>query len=282
MEEEMKIHNKYDKLQKIVLISFAQAILTATGDSRKVLGFYPTELIIPTFQSKFMDGVLELENGTLLNVEFQTGNIDEEFLTRCAQYAMNLKAVTGRKVETKIFSTGRRVKSQRILEISEKFRFEPEIIFYSEFDGREKLISIKDKIGKQETLTGDDYYDLIFIPLMGNVDKVKATFEVIDIVNNYESFEKHDEETIRQCHYVLAHIIANGNKKLLSKLLERIKMLTLYTDCFEELEEEAVEYFKNQGRKEGIKEVAKNLKDTLSEEEIAERTGLSIEEVKKL
>jgi predicted transposase/invertase (TIGR01784 family) len=131
-------------------------------------------------------------------------------------------------------------------------------------------------------LTGDDYYDLIFIPLMGNVDKVKATFEVIDIVNNYESFEKHDEETIRQCHYVLAHIIANGNKKLLSKLLERIKMLTLYTDCFEELEEEAVEYFKNQGRKEGIKEVAKNLKDTLSEEEIAERTGLSIEEVKKL
>ena len=49
-----------DTLQKISLIAFAQAIRAMMGDTRKVIGFYPTELIIPTFRHKFMDGVLIL------------------------------------------------------------------------------------------------------------------------------------------------------------------------------------------------------------------------------
>ena len=81
----MRVHNRYDKLQKMALILFAQAMLLAMGDTRKVVRFYPTELIIPTFTQKLMDGVLELEDGTLLNIEFITGDIDEDFLLRCAQ-----------------------------------------------------------------------------------------------------------------------------------------------------------------------------------------------------
>ena len=76
----MYIHNRYDTLQKLSLIDFAQEILLAMGDSRDVVGFYPTELIIPTFGHRFMDGVLELEDGTLMNIEFQTGDLDENFL----------------------------------------------------------------------------------------------------------------------------------------------------------------------------------------------------------
>ncbi|MBR1610119.1 MAG: hypothetical protein IJ672_01315 [Methanobrevibacter sp.] len=75
----MIVHNRYDKLQKMALILFAQAMLLAMGDKRKVVRFYPTELIIPTFRQKLMDGVLELEDGTLLNIEFQTGDIDGIF-----------------------------------------------------------------------------------------------------------------------------------------------------------------------------------------------------------
>ncbi len=63
----------------MALILFAQAMLLAMGDTRKVVRFYPTELIIPTFTQKLMDGVLELEDGTLLNIEFITGDIDEDF-----------------------------------------------------------------------------------------------------------------------------------------------------------------------------------------------------------
>ena len=118
-------------------------------------------------------------------------------------------------------------------------------------------------------LVDNDYCDLKFIPLMDNVNKIKATFEVIDIANNYESFEKHDEQTIRQCQYVLAHIIANRNKRLLSINEVDKDVKVIYG------------LFWRTGRrinwilqKKGIKEVAKNLKDTLSDEDIAERTGL--------
>ena len=74
--------------------------------SLKVVRFYPTELIIPTFTQKLMDGVLELEDGTLLNIEFITGDIDEDFLLRCAQYAINLRIISGMQVETKIILRG--------------------------------------------------------------------------------------------------------------------------------------------------------------------------------
>ena len=101
-----------DTLQKLSLIAFAQAILAVMGDTRQVVGFYPTELIIPTFRKRFMDGVLELDDGTLLNIEFQSGNLTEKFLLRCAQYAINLRVISGKCVETNIFSTGLRVKIQ--------------------------------------------------------------------------------------------------------------------------------------------------------------------------
>ena len=142
----MRVHNRYDKLQKMALILFAQAMLLAMGDTRKVVRFYPTELIIPTFTQKLMDGVLELEDGTLLNIEFITGDIDEDFLLRCAQYAINLRIISGRHVETKIISTGLRIKSEKIALISKTFQFEPEIFFYSELDGLERLINIENKI----------------------------------------------------------------------------------------------------------------------------------------
>lgn len=101
-----------DTLQKLSIIAFAQAMLAMMGDTRKVIGFYPTEMIIPTFRHRFMDGVLELNDGVLMNIEFQSGNLTEKFLLRCAQYAINLKVISGRLVETNILSTGFRNKSK--------------------------------------------------------------------------------------------------------------------------------------------------------------------------
>ena len=232
----MFIKNRYDKLQKLSLISFAQEILFAMGDTRKIKRFHPTELIIPTFQSKFMDGVLELDDGTLVNIEFQTGDLDEEFLLRCAQYAVNLRVVSGRYVETKIISTGSRVQSEKVALISEEFKFKPELFFYSEYNGLEKLINIKNKIENKERLSASDHYDLIFIPLMGNVDKVKMAFEVFDIVNNNEIFNNDEQARIKQCQYVVADIIADGDIGLFKKFMGRVFMSDLLFEYLEERE----------------------------------------------
>jgi len=285
--EKMYINKRYDTLQKLVLIAFAQEILRAMGDTREVVGFYPTELIIPTFRSKFMDGVLELDDGTLMNVEFQTGDLDEDFLLRCAQYAVNLRVVSGRHVETNIVFAGSRVNSEKIAFISKYFHFEPKLFFYSEFDGLEKLINIKNKIKNQEKLSSTDHYDLIFIPLMGNVDRVKAAFEVFDIVNDEKIFNEDEQSQIKQCQYVVADIVADGDVDLLNEFMERI---TMFAGFLVEREKALVESGRTEGRTEGIvegrdekaSEIAANLKGKLSILEISEITGLSVEKIEKL
>ena len=275
----MYIPFKNDTLQKLSLIAFAQVILIMIGDARKVVGFYPTELIIPTFRQRLMDGVLELDDGTLMNIEFQTGNIGEKFLLRCAQYAINLRIISGRFVETNILSTGIRSKSKLIAFISKVFPFRPKLFFYSEFDGSERLSNIRDKIKNQEKLSQEDHYNLIFIPLMGNVDRVKSAFEVFRIVNDRKLFDEDEQAKIKQCQYIVAQIVADNDDDLLNEFWEIIKM---NNNFLVEYETNLVENTRREVTKDVTLKLAKNLKDVLQDSEIANRTGLTLEEVKSL
>ena len=288
-----------DTLQKLSLIAFAQAILAVMGDTRQVVGFYPTELIIPTFRKRFMDGVLELDDGTLLNIEFQSGNLTEKFLLRCAQYAINLRVISGKCVETNIFSTGLRVKSKTIAFISRFFRFRPKLFFYSELDGSERLINVKNKIDNHEKLTLMDRYNLVFIPLMGNVDRVKVAFEVFKIANNKMLFTEDQQEEIKKCQYIVAQIIAEDDDELLNEFWEIIHMNNDFLARYEKdlidkntkrVTEHVTKTVTEQVTKTVTKtvtdnvtrKIAKNLKDILPDVEIAKRTGLPIKEVQKL
>lgn len=300
-----------DTLQKMALIAFAQAMLVLNGDSRQVVRFYPTELIIPTFRKRFMDGVLELDDGSLMNIEFFTGNLKESFLLRCAQYAINLRVISKKHVETIIFSTGIRSKSKTFALISKFFRFKPKLFFYSDLDGLEKLISIKNKIKNKEKLTLMDQYDLVFIPLMGNVDMVKVAFEVFKIANTKNLFNEDELVQIKQCQYIVAQIVAGEDEELLKKFWEIIRMnnnfLVRYEtelvdrttkEVTEQVTKKVTQKVTQKVTKEVTKEVtkrvteqvtnnvtrtiAKNLKSLLSDVEIAQSTGLSIKEVQNL
>ena len=272
-----------DTLQKLSLIAFAQAILAMMGDKRKVVRFYPTELIIPTFRHRFMDGVLELDDGVLINIEFQTGDLTEKFLLRCAQYAVNLRVISRKFVETSIISTGNRNKSKLIAFISKFFLFKPKIFFYSEYDGLEILNNIKDKIENKEKLTLLDHYYLVFIPFMGNVNQVEVAFEVFRIANNRELFSAEEQSEIKKCQYVVAQIVANGDKKLFNKFWEIIMWNNDFLVEYEEnLIKETTENVTQQVTMDVSKNIAKNLKDVLSDEEIAKCTGLSLKTVKGL
>ena len=280
-----------DTLQKLSLIAFAQAILAVMGDTRQVVGFYPTELIIPTFRKRFMDGVLELDDGTLLNIEFQSGNLTEKFLLRCAQYAINLRVISGKCVETNIFSTGLRVKSKTIAFISRFFRFRPKLFFYSELDGSERLINVKNKIDNHEKLTLMDRYNLVFIPLMGNVDTVKVAFEVFKIANNKMLFTEDQQEEIKKCQYIVAQIIAEDDDELLNEFWEIIHMNNDFLARYEKdlidkntkrVTEQVTEQVTKTVTDNVTRKIAKNLKDILPDVEIAKRTGLPIKEVQKL
>ena len=284
-----------DTLQKLSLIAFAQAMLAMMGDKRKVVRFYPTELIIPTFRHRFMDGVLELDDGVLINIEFQTGDLTEKFLLRCAQYAVNLRVISRKFVETSIISTGNRNKSKLIAFISKFFIFKPKIFFYSEYDGLEILNNIKDKIENKKKLTLLDHYYLVFIPFMGNVNQVEVAFEVFRIADNRELFSADEQSEIKKCQYVVAQIVANGNENLFNRFWEIIMSNNDFLVRYEEnlirettenvtqqVTQQVTEQVTEQVTRDVSRNIAKNFKDILSDEEIAKRTGLSLETVKGL
>lgn len=277
--DDMNIPFARDTLQKLSLIAFAQAILEVMGDDRKVVRFHPTELIIPSFRRQFMDGVMELDDGSLMNIEFFTGNITEKFLLRCAQYAINLRVISRKYVETCIFSTGLRSKSKTVALISKFFFSKPKLFFYSEFNGSKRLLSIKNKIENNEKLTLVEGYDLVFIPLMGKVDRKKVACEVFEIANDVNLFTADERSYIKQCQYIVAQIIADGDDELFKKFWEIIKM---NNDFLVRYENDLIERTTRDVTDDVTKSIAKNFKDVLPDEVIAERTGLSLRDVKNL
>ncbi len=136
-------------------------------------------------------------------------------MLRCAQYAINLRIVSGRYVETRVISTGMREKSESCILISKSKKLEFETFFYSELNGLEKLNTIKNKIENNEKLTDNDNCDLIFIPLMANVDRVGVAFEVFEILNNDKIFTKEKQSKIKPCQFVVADIISMVTKSYL-------------------------------------------------------------------
>ena len=108
-------------------------------------------------------------------------------------------------------------------------------------------------------------------------------FEAIIMLEIHNVIDKKDrEELIKkigeikmtpQAESMVKDRIIEINDKLLNEKKE---------EGIEEGLEKGLERGMEKGREEGIAEVASNFKDILSDEDIAKRTGLSIEEVQKL
>lgn len=130
---------------------------------------------------------------------------------------------------------------------------------------------------------------------MGNVNQVEVAFEVFRIANNRELFSAEEQSEIKKCQYVVAQIVANGDKKLFNKFWEIIMWNNDFLVEYEEnlikettenvtqqVTEQVTEQVTQQVTMDVSKNIAKNLKDVLSDEEIAKCTGLSLKTVKGL
>ena len=77
----------------------------------------------------------------------------------------------------------------------------------------------------------------------------------------------------------MAYIIADGDEKLFNRFVDVIK---LNNDLFFKYEQNLIKENTEEVTGEVTKNLARNLKDVLSDEVIAEKTGLDIETVKGL
>ena len=139
-------------------------------------------------------------------------------------------------------------------------------------DGDKVFDEIIDKLSCGKDIDKQDIIKLTFTPVMGGkMDKSEKILKAIKLSKQIGSPYKRDMESI---------LYAFANKFLSGKDLEKVKEELRVTEIGKSLIEEGME--KNEGKKEKAIEIAKGLLDILSIEIIAQKTGLTVEEVKSL
>lgn len=147
-------------------------------------------------------------------------------------------------------------------------------ISMSNEDGDKVFDEIIDKLSKGKDIDKQDIIKLTFTPIMGGrMDKKDKILKAIRITKDINSSYKRDIESI---------LYAFANKFLSGKDLEQVKEELRVTEIGKSLIEEGIQKGKIEGERKKAMEIAKSLLDVLSIEMIANKTGLTVEEVQSL
>lgn len=273
----MKAANYEDLIMKRAMDLFAEEGLKFFGIDKKVKELGPVELLVLETQNMLMDYTFLMEDDTFIHFEFKTTNKGSNDLRRFRAYEALLSHQTGKDVITYVVYSGdiRNFSSNLKTGINE---FRVNAISMGDKDGDKIYNSIVEKIKSGEVITKQDIISLSFTPIMGGVlSKTDKILNAIRIVKDIDKEYRYDVESIL---YAFANKFLEG--KDLEKVKEEIKMTELGKSLIEEGKREGIKEGKEEGKKEKAKEIARELLDILSIEMIAKKTGLTIEEVKKL
>lgn len=261
----MKAANYEDLIMKRAMDLFAEEGLKFFGIEKKAKETGPTELVVLEAKNMFMDYTFLMEDDTFIHFEFQTTNKGTCDLRRFRAYEALLSYQTSKEAITYVVYSGdiKNTYSSLKTGINE---FKVNIISMGDKDGDMVYNRIVEKIKSGIDISKQDVISLSFTPIMGGtLSKTDKIINAIRIVKDIDKEYKHDIESIL---YAFANKFLDG--KDLEKVKEEIKMTELGKSLIEE------------GKEEKAKEIARELLDVLSIEMIAKKTGLTIEEVKKL
>ncbi len=261
----MTVANYEDLIMKRAMDLFAEEGLKFFGINKKVKEVAPTEIVVLETKNMFMDYTFLMEDDTYIHFEFQTTDKGVADLRRFRAYEALLSHQTAKDVVTYVVYSNniRNVSDKLVTGISE---FKIKAISMVDKDGDKIYNNIIDKMRRNEDISKQDIISLTFTPIMGGaLSKTDKILNALRIVKNIDKIYRHDVESI---------LYAFANKFLEGKDLEKVKEELKMTELGKSLIEE--------GKKEKAIEIAKELLDILSIEMIAKKTGLTIEEVKKL
>lgn len=265
----MTVANYEDLIMKRAMDLFAEEGLKFFGINKKVKEVAPTEIVVLETKNMFMDYTFLMEDDTYIHFEFQTTDKGVADLRRFRAYEALLSHQTAKDVVTYVVYSNniRNVSDKLVTGISE---FKIKAISMVDKDGDKIYNNIIDKMRRNEDISKQDIISLTFTPIMGGaLSKTDKILNALRIVKNIDKIYRHDVESI---------LYAFANKFLEGKDLEKVKEELKMTDLGKSLIEEG----KEEGKKEKAIEIARELLDILSIEMIARKTGLTIEEVKKL
>ena len=269
----MRITNYEDLIMKRAMDVFAEDGLKFFGIDKKVKELGPTELVVLESKNLHMDYTFLMEDDTYIHFEFQTTNKNVSDLRRFRAYEALLSHQTGKDVVTYVIYSSNIINVNDTLETGIN-KFKVNTISMASKNGDDVFKNVSDKISKGISLSKDDIISLSFSPIMGGqVSKLERILNTIKILKDIDITYRHDVESI---------IYAFANKFLSGKDLERVKEELRVTEIGKSLIEEGKEEGIKAGEKKKAIEIAKGLLDILSIEIIAQKTGLTVDEVKSL
>ena len=272
---------------------YGDEFLKFLGEERSLKKVLKTEIITKKGRTLYLDYLCMLEDDTLLHIEFQFKAVSEEDLERFFDYNIFSQTEHDSLCDTVIISFRTCLAGKKTLKIGETKTTHPKFIYLGDIDFNKVLNNITDKVKNNSRLTSNDEILLMLMCLVPkNKNKVEILSKICKMLKKEELFDKTKIDTFKG---VISLEIQNlipeveqeklkGKIKLTPETKELINnAITEVGRKYEYLEkQELIEKGMKKGMKKREKEIAKNLKDILPDEEIAKYTGLDLKTVQKI
>ncbi|KKE78152.1 transcriptional regulator [Oceanobacillus caeni] len=284
MSEGISYQNK-DILFKFLSELYENVTLDVFGldDIPKIKELLPNEFPEVTADEKRADTVFQLEDGSILMLEYESNS---RFVENHLKYVRYVHRISQRylqkendikKVRIVVIYTSDVVKVKEKLDLGD-LQIASKSVLLSEYNGDAIMEKIVNKIRVGEQLTHEELFKFSILPLMHSV---RERDELIH--DSIELAKKIDNE--QQQVQVIAGILTSTDKFIDDEYARKVKewlKMTKVGRAFEEEKQEAVKKAEKEAEKKQAKRIAKSLLGVLNDKLIAEATGLDIEEVKKL
>lgn len=276
MENTKTLWQREDAALKTTLQFFADELLPYFHIDGKVVGFGPTELVHLELQKLFEDFNLVMEDGSWKHFEFQSTNGGMKDLRRFRTYEAVTSYHHDVDVSTYVLYSGNIKNPTTELKTGlNTYRVQPIIMKGKAVE--EVFENINAKIQKGEELTREDLVPLSLCMLMGGEMSLKDR-----IVNAFDITRLAREKQGMDVNKIEAVVYAMAEKFMDSVKIEQLKEAVSMTRLGQMMYNDGVEHGITQGAENTKIQIAKNLLAILNDEEIAERTELAVDIIKKL
>lgn len=215
----------------------------------KIIAPAETEIKNVDIKTNFTDYLFYTEDGGYLHFEFQTTDKKED-IKRFLYYDASLFYKEKRKIRTVVIYSADIENVETNVDAG-TIKYEVEAFYMRNLDGDEKLRYIRDKILRNEHLTGKDILTLSFIPLMrGKENKSRRTLDRIELADKIP-----DNNEKLQCLTILYALFEKfGDEKSRDRFRRVISMTEIGRMLIEEGIEKGIEKGIQKGIEQGIQQ----------------------------
>jgi uncharacterized small protein (DUF1192 family) len=245
----------------------------------KIKELLPSQYPSVQADEKRSDTLFLLEDGSILMLEYESNNRFIENHLKYLDYAQRIlhryykEQKEIKHIRIVVIYTSDVTNVKEILDAGD-VRISSKAVLLCEYNGDAILHAIEEKIHANEELTHGEMMKLILVPLMySREDRQTMIEKTINVVKQIKNEQK-------QLH-IIAGILTATDKFIDEEYAKRIRewlKMTKVAQIFEQEKKKAVK----EAEKHKAFEIAKNLLDVLSIDEIAKRTGLAVAEVEEL